>query len=134
MKVIVKQRQGAVVVLQDVADERLVCGLFFQEQLGGFDPGLVDLAPADVLGRWTFDPYVLAPLLALHLLYGRGLVALRGRHGPLARRLSHQEMQELTLTVGYYMMVCRFLETFDVDIEDAPVGLNKVPGAAAPNG
>jgi hypothetical protein len=27
-------------------------------------------------------------------------------------------MQELTLTIGYYMMVSRFLETFDVDIEE----------------
>jgi 4-carboxymuconolactone decarboxylase len=40
---------------------------------------------------------------------------------PLAEKLSHTEMQELTITIGYYMMVSRFLETFDVDIEDAPV-------------
>lgn len=38
---------------------------------------------------------------------------------PLAELLSHKELQELTLTIGYYMMVSRFLETFDVDIEDA---------------
>ncbi len=37
---------------------------------------------------------------------------------PLTNHLSHQEMQELTLTIGYYMMVSRFLETFDVDIEE----------------
>ncbi len=37
---------------------------------------------------------------------------------PLAKHLSHKEMQELTLTIGYYMMVSRFLETFDVDIEE----------------
>jgi alkylhydroperoxidase family enzyme len=37
--------------------------------------------------------------------------------GPLAERLSLQEMQEVTVTIGYYMMVSRFLETFDVDIE-----------------
>ena len=36
---------------------------------------------------------------------------------PLRERLSLQELQELTVTVGYYMMVSRFLETFDVDIE-----------------
>ncbi|MEM9573523.1 MAG: carboxymuconolactone decarboxylase family protein [Pseudomonadota bacterium] len=30
--------------------------------------------------------------------------------------------QELTLITGYYMMVCRFLETFDVDIEDGGAG------------
>jgi alkylhydroperoxidase family enzyme len=36
---------------------------------------------------------------------------------PLSEKLSLQEMQELTVTIGYYMMVSRFLETFDVDIE-----------------
>ena len=36
---------------------------------------------------------------------------------PLIEQLSLQEMQELTVTIGYYMMVSRFLETFDVDIE-----------------
>lgn len=39
----------------------------------------------------------------------------------LAAHLSLQEMQEVTVTIGYYMMVSRFLETFDVDIE-APGG------------
>ncbi len=38
---------------------------------------------------------------------------------PLKRRLGYKALQELTLTVGYYMMVSRFLETFDVDIEEA---------------
>lgn len=38
---------------------------------------------------------------------------------PLRKHLSDQEMQELTLTIGFYMMTCRFLETFDVDIESA---------------
>lgn len=36
---------------------------------------------------------------------------------PLAERLSLQEMQELTITIGFYMMVSRFLETYDIDIE-----------------
>ena len=34
--------------------------------------------------------------------------------------LSHfgaEQLQELTLVTGYYMMVCRFLETFEVDVE-----------------
>jgi len=40
----------------------------------------------------------------------------------LARHLPYKQLQELLVTIGYYMMVCRFLETFDVDIEprDAP--------------
>lgn len=49
---------------------------------------------------------------------------------PLQEKLSLQELQELTITVGYYMMVSRFLETFDVDIEGAPVRMN-LPGAKA---
>jgi alkylhydroperoxidase family enzyme len=38
---------------------------------------------------------------------------------PLAARLTVQELEELTVTIGYYMMASRFLETFDVDIEGA---------------
>ena len=45
---------------------------------------------------------------------------LRRKEGGDRRALSFQEVQELTMTVGYYMMVSRFLETFDVDIEDKP--------------
>ncbi len=37
---------------------------------------------------------------------------------PLRKRLGYKGLQELTITVGYYMLVSRFLETFDVDIED----------------
>jgi alkylhydroperoxidase family enzyme len=36
---------------------------------------------------------------------------------PLRRELSLQQLQELTLLVGNYMMVCRYLETFGIDIE-----------------
>jgi alkylhydroperoxidase family enzyme len=36
---------------------------------------------------------------------------------PLLARLGPKALQELTITVGYYMLVSRFLETFDVDIE-----------------
>jgi 4-carboxymuconolactone decarboxylase len=36
---------------------------------------------------------------------------------PLAQALSLQELQELTMVIGYYMMVSRYLETFDVEIE-----------------
>ena len=33
------------------------------------------------------------------------------------RRFSPRALSELVLTVGFYMMVCRFLENFEVDIE-----------------
>lgn len=46
---------------------------------------------------------------------------------PLSKHFSYQEMQELTITIGYYMMVSRFLETFDVDIEEKAVKVN-LPG------
>lgn len=39
--------------------------------------------------------------------------------GPLLQRLSVRELQELVMTIGYYMAVSRFLETFDVEVEDA---------------
>ena len=35
----------------------------------------------------------------------------------LGRHLDHRQMAELVLTVGFYMMVSRFLENFEVDIE-----------------
>lgn len=35
----------------------------------------------------------------------------------LARILSLQEMKELTVTIGFYMTVSRFLETFDVSLD-----------------
>ena len=36
---------------------------------------------------------------------------------PMCEQLTVKQLQELTLVTGYYMMVCRFLSTFDVDIE-----------------
>jgi 4-carboxymuconolactone decarboxylase len=47
---------------------------------------------------------------------------------PLESALGAKALQELTITVGYYMMVSRFLETFDVDIEDGPGADVKVSG------
>jgi alkylhydroperoxidase family enzyme len=42
----------------------------------------------------------------------------------LAARLSHREVVELVLTIGFYMLVARFLETFDVDLEPpADIGI-----------
>ena len=36
---------------------------------------------------------------------------------PLRRRLTPRALQELTVTIGCYMLVCRYLETFGIDIE-----------------
>jgi alkylhydroperoxidase family enzyme len=47
---------------------------------------------------------------------------------PILARHGAKGAQELVLTIGYYMMVSRFLETFDVDIEETPVAGPKVSG------
>ena len=39
----------------------------------------------------------------------------------LAKRLSHREMSELLLTIGFYMLVSRFLENLEIDIEEPGV-------------
>jgi alkylhydroperoxidase family enzyme len=36
---------------------------------------------------------------------------------PLAERLPVRQLQELTVLIGYYMTVSRFLETFEIDLE-----------------
>ena len=48
---------------------------------------------------------------------------------PAHARFGDKALQELTITIGYYMMVSRFLETFDVDIEDGPPRKVAVSGA-----
>jgi 4-carboxymuconolactone decarboxylase len=35
----------------------------------------------------------------------------------LLSHLNHRQMAELVLTIGFYMMVSRFLENFEVEIE-----------------
>ena len=36
----------------------------------------------------------------------------------LSRELSQRQVMELVITIGFYMMVCRFLENYEVDIEE----------------
>jgi len=51
----------------------------------------------------------------------RDVRASEATFAELARRLSAQEIVELILTIGYYMMIARLLETTAVDI-DPPAG------------
>ncbi|MFV0306321.1 MAG: carboxymuconolactone decarboxylase family protein [Desertimonas sp.] len=44
---------------------------------------------------------------------------------PLRQRLPAQELQELVITIGFYMAVSRYLETFGVDIEE-PTGADPI--------
>ena len=48
---------------------------------------------------------------------------------PMREALGDKSLQELTITIGYYMMVSRFLETFDVDIEKGPPAKVNASGA-----
>jgi alkylhydroperoxidase family enzyme len=50
---------------------------------------------------------------------------------PLLVALGPKALQELTVTIGFYMLVSRFLETFDVDIEDTATGAVRVSGEKA---
>ena len=66
---------------------------------------------------------------ALTLAYVEDLVAnVKAGDATIKPALAHfgiEALQELTLITGYYMMVCRYLETFEVDIEDGGAnGLN----------
>jgi len=51
---------------------------------------------------------------------------------PLVARLSLQELQELTVTIGYYMTASRFLENFDVDIEAGADSTSPLPAGRRP--
>jgi len=39
----------------------------------------------------------------------------------LKQVMSYRELTELTLTIGFYMLVSRFLENFEVELENPPV-------------
>ena len=47
---------------------------------------------------------------------------------PLLDALGPKALQELTVVIGFYMLVSRFLETFDVDIEETSPGVVHVSG------
>jgi len=54
-------------------------------------------------------------ILRVGLLSGAGYEV--HKHKRVAERFGHRQTAELVLTIGFYMMVCRFLENFEVDIE-----------------
>ena len=47
---------------------------------------------------------------------------------PARAALGDKALQELTITIGFYMLVSRFLETYDVDIETGEAPVVKVAG------
>jgi 4-carboxymuconolactone decarboxylase len=73
------------------------------------------------IGRWPeVNPFTADEELVLN--YTDDVVAnVRASDAtfkPLQDRLSPQGLVELTMAIGFYMMVSRLLNTFDVDIED----------------
>jgi alkylhydroperoxidase family enzyme len=69
------------------------------------------------------DARELSPLQRQVLVYVDDVIqnvrASDATFGALREQFSVKQMQELTLVTGYYMMVCRFLETFGVEVEPA---------------
>ena len=67
------------------------------------------------------DSAVFSPLEKLVLRYTDDVVAnvkaSDALFDELLSQLTHRTMAELTLTIGFYMAVSRFLENFEVDIE-----------------
>ena len=47
---------------------------------------------------------------------------------PMRAAIGDKALQELTITIGFYMLVSRFLETFDVEIEDGQAPVVHVSG------
>jgi 4-carboxymuconolactone decarboxylase len=101
-------------VLSDAAYEmyqhdRISRGIGMSEELlagirAGADDPVFDELQADVM-RYTDDVV-------------RNVRASDATFDPLHKALSVQELQELTVTIGFYMLVSRYLETFGVDIEE----------------
>jgi 4-carboxymuconolactone decarboxylase len=91
----------------------------YQHERIGRDLGMSDALIAAI--HEGPDAKAFDPLQRLVMLYTDDVVhnvrAGDATFKPLQQHLSVQELQELTVTIGYYMMVSRFLETFDVDIE-----------------
>ena len=90
-----------------------------QHEKIGRDLGMSD-ALIEALKAGPSDPRLSAEQ-KLTLDYVDDLVAnVKAGDATFAPALSHfgvEKLQELTLVTGYYMMVCRFLETFEVEIE-----------------
>ena len=72
----------------------------------------------------AFDPLEQA-VLRFTTEVVRDVRASEATFAELARRLSAQEVVELIITVGYYMMIARLLETTAVDL-DPPAGTKVV--------
>jgi len=90
---------------------------------GAADAQIAALERGDIAAD-AFDPLECA-VLRFTTEVVRDVRASDATFAELARRLSAQEIVELILTVGYYMMIARLLETTAVDL-DPPAGTKVV--------
>ena len=90
---------------------------------GAADAQIAALERGDIAAD-AFDPLECA-VLRFTTEVVRDVRASDATFGELARHLSAQEIVELILTVGYYMMIARLLETTAVDL-DPPAGTKVV--------
>ena len=47
-----------------------------------------------------------------------GVKATNETFDALATHFNHRQLNEAVLTIGFYMMVCRYLENFEIELED----------------
>ena len=90
---------------------------------GAADAQIAALERGDIAAD-AFDPLECA-VLRFTTEVVRDVRASDATFAELARRLSAQEIVELILTVGYYMMIARLLESTAVDL-DPPAGTRVV--------
>ena len=90
---------------------------------GAADAQIAALERGDIAAG-AFDPLERA-VLRFTTEVVREVRASEPTFAELARRLSAQEIVELIVTVGYYMMIARLLETTAVDL-DPPAGTKVV--------
>ena len=90
---------------------------------GAADAQIAALERGDIAAD-AFDPLECA-VLRFTTEVVRDVRASDATFAELARHLSAQEIVELILTVGYYMMIARLLETTAVDL-DPPAGTKVV--------
>jgi 4-carboxymuconolactone decarboxylase len=95
--------------------------------------GVTDEQVADIKNRESssaFNPIEQAILRFTDEITKDGK-ASQSTFSELAKHLSHREMMELTITIGFYGMLARLILTFDVDLEDTNLTPSKIVGRSS---
>jgi alkylhydroperoxidase family enzyme len=95
----------------------------------------VNDAQIEALGRGDLEAECLDPLERTVLRFTdelvRDVAVSQGTFAAAAERLSHREIVELILAVGFYMTVARLMETAEIDL-DPPSGTEVVEASRQP--